>query len=98
QRTEDDLSHFVSASGELVEHQMLARNGCLVAIRGLLDVVERAGNQRVIRDAPPVEVGIDDAGAARGSLFGCCGGSHVRKNRANVILRSESDEGSCRGG
>ena len=38
--TEDDLSHLVTARRKLIEDQMLAGHGRLVAIRRLLDVVE----------------------------------------------------------
>ena len=43
--TEDDLSHLVTARRKLIEDQMLAGHGRLVAIRRLLDVVEPVADE-----------------------------------------------------
>ena len=59
--TEDDLSHLVTARRKLIEDQMLAGHGRLVAIRRLLDVVERTRNERRVGDTAPVE-GVIGAG------------------------------------
>ena len=72
QRAEDDLRDVVAARRELVEHQVLARHRRPVPVRRLLDVVERARDEHVVRDPPPVEPRIDGRRAA-------CGGSWVAR-------------------
>src|SRR5215212_5957465 len=55
----DRLGHLVTASGELVEYEVLAGDRRLVAVRRLLDVVQRPRHQHVIGDAPPIDVRVD---------------------------------------
>ena len=59
QRGENALAEVVPARGELVEHQMLARHRALAAVGRLLEVVQRARDEHVVRDPPPVEAGVD---------------------------------------
>jgi len=55
QRSQYDLRHVMSARRELVEHQMLARDGMAQAIRRLFNLVDRPRGERVVRDTTPVE-------------------------------------------
>ena len=86
QRAKDDLGDVVSARGELVEHHVFARDGRPVPVRGLLDVVEGARDERVIGDAPPIDARIGPRGAILARLVGAArsrasrnwNGSHVQ--------------------
>ena len=55
ERAENDLCDVVTARGELVEHQVLTRHFRAIAVGVLLEVVEGARDQGVVRDLPPVE-------------------------------------------
>src|SRR5260370_2644968 len=55
ERPEDDLGDFMSAGGELIENEVLARRRRLALVGELLHIVQRARNQDVICDPSPVE-------------------------------------------
>ena len=60
----------MAAGGELIEHDVLARDVRAILVRRLFDVVERPRYEGMIRDAPPVKARLREG---RGVGFGRLG-------------------------
>src|SRR5687767_2368626 len=83
QRAEDGLADVVTARRELVEHDVLPRNAASIPIRRLLQLVEGAGREHRVGDAPPVEPWIDGgAGLGTAAALRLCGGRHLCGKKA----------------
>ena len=53
---QDDLRHVVPPSRKLVQHDVILWDRGAIPVGRLLGVIERAGRQGQVRNAPPVEV------------------------------------------
>src|SRR5262245_11804359 len=76
----------MTARGKLVEHEMLARDGRATPVGVLFEIVQRARDQGVVRDATPIEPGVSLsrlllAGLARA---GVCGHQSERRRCRNL--------------